>query len=87
MEWRQIYPIGERMKVSDRMKEKTDGIERETDGMEGKTDRIEGETNGERLTIVCIEYVMETTSAILNTSSSNGTVAPRRSFQRYSGLK
>lgn len=55
-------------------------MEGETDRMEGKTDEIEGETDGERLTIVGVAYVMETTSAIFNISSSNGTVAPDGCF-------
>ena len=55
-------------------------MEQETDEMEGETDEIEGETDGERLKIVGVVYVMETTSAILNTSSSNGTVAPDGRF-------
>ena len=53
--------------VSDGMEEETDGVEEETDGIE-------------KLTIIGVADVMETTSTILNTSSSNGTVALRRSL-------
>ena len=69
------------------MEEETDGMKGETDGMEGETDGREGETDGERLTIIGVAYVMETTSAILNTSSFNGTIALRRSLWGDSGLK
>ena len=55
--------------------------------MEEETDGMEGETDGEKLTIVGIADVMETTSAILNISSSNGTVALRRALWGDSGLK
>ena len=69
------------------MEKKTDGMEEETDGMERKTDEIKEETNEERLAIVGVEYEMETTFAILNTSFSNGIVAPRRSLRGDSRLK
>ena len=55
-------------------------MERETNGMEGETNEIEGETDGERLTIVGIAYVIETTSAIPNIFSFNRTVAPDGRF-------
>lgn len=55
--------------------------------MERETDRKKGETDRERLTIVGVAYIMETTSTILNTSSFNRTVALKRSLQRDSGLK
>ena len=58
------------------MKEKIDVMEEKIDGMEGETDR-------EKLTIVGVADVMETTSAIFNTSSSNRTVALRRLFFCY----
>ena len=64
------------------MEQETNGMEGETDGMEEKTNGMEGKTDRERLTIVGVEYVMETTFAILNTSSSNRIVAMRRSLQR-----
>ena len=44
---------------------------------------MEGETDEEKLTIVGVADVMETTSTIFNTSSSNGTVALRRSLLFY----
>ena len=62
-------------------------MERENDGMKRETNGMEGETDGKRLTIIGIAYIMETISAILNTSSSNETVALRRSLRRDSGLK
>ena len=67
-------------------------MEGETDGMEGETDGMDGETDGERLTIapsvlVWVADVMETASAILNTSSSNGTVALRRTLRGDARLK
>lgn len=57
------------------MEEETDGIKGEIDGIEGETDGMEKETDGERLTIVEVVYVIETTSVILNTFFSNRTVA------------
>ena len=41
---------------------------------------MEGETDGEKLTIVGIADVIDTTSTILNTSSSNGTIALKQSL-------
>ena len=62
-------------------------MEGKTDEMEEKTNKMEGKINGERLMIVRVEYVIETTFAILNTSSSNGTVATRQSLRGNSRLK
>lgn len=55
--------------------------------MKGRINEKEVKTNGERLTIVEVAYVMETISAILNTFSSNRTIASKRFFWRDSGLK
>lgn len=52
-------------------------MEREINRIEGETNRREGETDGEKLIIIGVAYIMETTSSILNIFSSNGTVALR----------
>lgn len=62
-------------------------MERETNGIKGKTNEKKEETDEKRLTIIRVAYVIEMTSAILNTSSSNRTVAPRQLFQRDCRLK
>ena len=52
-------------------------MEEEIDVIEGRTNGIEEKTDKRKLTIIEIADVIETTSAILNASFFNRTVAPR----------